>query len=105
MKTRILILSLLVLLLVVPAAAADEGWPGCPMGYAYNPISHDVVWMCLDGQSAAVKAVAVKPSGLAQSASAATDSSSPDAVLAWNTIAQRTVIQVEGYHRLTHSSH
>jgi hypothetical protein len=62
-------LVLVALLFAAQVASAQESLPDCPWGYAYNPISHDMVLVCLDRPSAATKAAA-KPAGLAQPAPA-----------------------------------
>jgi len=56
-------LMLFALLLVAPIASAQEGLPGCPWGYYYNPITHDYVLVCVS--QPADNAAALKPAGLA----------------------------------------
>ena len=56
-------LMLFALLLVAPIASAQEGSPGCPWGYYYNPITHDYVLVCVS--QPADNAAALKPAGLA----------------------------------------
>jgi hypothetical protein len=63
-------LMLFALLLVAPIASAQEGLPGCPWGYYYNPITHDYVLVCLN-RSAAPESSAPKAAGLAAPAQAA----------------------------------
>jgi hypothetical protein len=54
-----------VLLLAAPLASAQEGWPGCPWGAAYDPMAHGYVPACFS-RPAAPESSAPKPAGLAQ---------------------------------------
>jgi hypothetical protein len=59
-------LVLFALLLVAPIASAQDGSPNCPWGYAYNPMTHDYVLVCLSQPTD--NAAALKPAGLAKPA-------------------------------------
>jgi hypothetical protein len=55
-----------VLLLGAPMASAQDGWPGCPWGSAYDPTEHGFIAECF--WQPAANAAASKPAGLAKPA-------------------------------------
>ena len=57
-------LVLIVLLFAAQAVSAQEGWPGCPWGYGFNPMIHGDVLECLNRPPATTVA-ASKRAGLA----------------------------------------
>ena len=58
---------MLVALLFGTQVASAEGWPGCPWGSAYDPMSNGYVPACFT-RPADAESVAPKPAGLAQAA-------------------------------------
>ena len=60
---KVMFVVFAMLLLAVPIASAQDGWPGCPWGAAYNPMAHGFIAECF--WQPADNAAATKPAGLA----------------------------------------
>ena len=62
-------MMLLTLLLAAPIASAQDGWPGCPWGAAYEELEHGYVAECFIATTA-TESIAPKAAGLAAPAPA-----------------------------------
>jgi hypothetical protein len=65
---KVMFVVFAMLLLAVPIVAAQEGWPDCPWGAAYDPMVQGYVPACFSRPTD--NAAALKPDGLAKLAPA-----------------------------------